>query len=281
MFPVLTLQQVTTTWIDIKAEKFPTHGFLLFVKSDHFFPEYMDDGGMADLEGWTNGRCALFILHPPSLPWVDYTMSSDHIWWRLFGEKQLKQTRDLSLAAQERDRLFTAPTANLGLSGNTAYWSYDDAGTIRRAPGGATTSNPDPLLDENIQASLRAGKKFKQAEYKEPNAERALDRFRDISREPLLEIDGKSYSLAEVFAPRLNEFENAKEIQTILYRFNLKNTDHPCMVFFQDLSDKNVWFVDLSDLLDVPKTQLRAAIKEWFGGSEFQTLLKAKRASNS
>jgi hypothetical protein len=65
-----------------------------------------------------------------------------------------------------------------------------------------------------------------------------------------------------------------RQIAEVLAFFDLQPTDHPCIVLFRDLHDRDVWFVGLSDLLGQPLQQLRQSLKSWFGGVDFQRLLK-------
>ena len=85
MIPVPGLDSVRCAWVDIRAEGFTLHGFLVFLASDHYFPEYVEDEGLADLDSWTGNDCAVFIVQSPSATWIEYTRSTDHTWWRLFG----------------------------------------------------------------------------------------------------------------------------------------------------------------------------------------------------
>jgi hypothetical protein len=85
MLPVPNLKAFQSAWLDLKDLGFALHGFFLFVGSDHYFPEYLNNGGLADLESWTADTCALFVLHSPSAEWVDYARKDRHVWWKLFG----------------------------------------------------------------------------------------------------------------------------------------------------------------------------------------------------
>jgi hypothetical protein len=87
MLLVPNLEVFKGAWLQLKKEGFALHGFFLFVGSDHYFPEYVTNSGLADLELWTGRTCGLFVLHPPSTAWVDYTRRQGHIWWKLFGRR--------------------------------------------------------------------------------------------------------------------------------------------------------------------------------------------------
>jgi hypothetical protein len=225
MFPIPNLNAVYCAWIEIKSGGLTLYGFLLFIGSDHSFPEYLQDEGLADFEGWTGGRCEIFILQSPSSKWVDYARKSEHVWWKIFCAREQRK-RVLNI---ERHLLHFPSRHGMSPNVHTDYESHKDT-----------------LLS---QFHVNAGK-------------------------ALLEIDGKKYSVTEVFSPCLNQFQHTMEIQKVLYRFNLKPTDHPCLIFFKDLQDTRAWFVGLGDLLNLPKVELRAALKEWFAGPEFRELMK-------
>lgn len=85
MIPVPGLDSVRCSWVEIQAEGFSLHGFLVFLASDHYFPQYLDGDGLADLDSWTGSDCAIFVVQSPSAKWIEYTRTTDHTWWRLFG----------------------------------------------------------------------------------------------------------------------------------------------------------------------------------------------------
>ncbi len=97
--------------------------------------------------------------------------------------------------------------------------------------------------------------------------------FESIKNAPVLEIDGKLHSPADLFSFSHDQFHHTMEIQKVLRRFDLPPTSHPCFVFFRDLNDTYGWFVGLNDLLNLPELKLRTALKDWFGGPEFRKLL--------
>ena len=85
MIPVPGLENVQCAWVDIKAQGFTLHGFLTFLASDHYFPEYLDGEGLSDLDVWSGHDCAIFVVQSPSAAWIQYTKATDHTWWKLFG----------------------------------------------------------------------------------------------------------------------------------------------------------------------------------------------------
>jgi hypothetical protein len=93
MIPIPGLESVVCSWITIKAEGYQLHGFLIYTASDHYFPEYINGEGLADLDVWTGHDCAIFVVHSPSEQWIEYTKASDHTWWRLFGQCFENQTQ--------------------------------------------------------------------------------------------------------------------------------------------------------------------------------------------
>jgi hypothetical protein len=234
-----TLGILPCVWIDIKSHGFDLHGFLLYLASDHFFPEYFAQDGLSDLEAWTSGTCPIFVLQSPSAKWVDYARTTNHMWWKVFGTKAKKPKRERTLRR-----------AGLGVTSVPAEMNYGGGPTLEQDYGFSdeeSTRIPSPHID--------------------------LSYFDAVRNEPLLEIDGKRYSIAEFFSPCLNEFQHANEIQKALFRFNLSPTDHPCLIFFKDLNDTSIWFVDLNDLLNLRQGELRTAFKKWFAGAEFRALL--------
>jgi hypothetical protein len=224
MLPVPNLEAFQSVWLDLKLQGFALYGFFLFVGADHFFPEYLNDSGLVDLESWTGRNCALFVFHSPSAEWVDYTQRSSHVWWRLFGHASTGQGM-LSVNSAASEVISSLTSAGL------------------------------------IEHKKSFGKKVLPAE------------FEDIKDEPLLEIDGDTYSVADLFSSCHDHFQHAMEIQKVLHRFDLPPTAHPCFVLFQDLNAASGWFVDLNDMLNLPERELRAALKDWFAGPEFHNLI--------
>jgi hypothetical protein len=86
MFTVPGLDDVRCAWVDIKAQGFVLHGFLTFLASDRFFPEYLESDGLGDLDLWSGRDCAIFVVQSPSAAWIQYTKSKGHPWWQLFGK---------------------------------------------------------------------------------------------------------------------------------------------------------------------------------------------------
>lgn len=103
MIPVPGLQNVKCAWLDIKAQGFTLHGFLTFLSSDHSFPEYLNGEGLSDLDVWSGGDCAIFVVQSPSAEWIDYTRDTAHPWWKLFGESPEDRDEVTEFAAQYSD----------------------------------------------------------------------------------------------------------------------------------------------------------------------------------
>jgi hypothetical protein len=101
------------------------------------------------------------------------------------------------------------------------------------------------------------------------------------SNDAVLEINGSTRTLREVFAPCLNHFQHSHEIAKVLHRFNLNPTDHPALILFKDIRDREVWHIDLKDLVNIPERQLRTALQRWFAEREFKQLLKEANDANN
>ena len=95
MMPIPGYEAVRCAWLRIEAEGFVLHGFLLYTLGDHPFPDYLDGSGLMDLDGWTGHECAVFIIHPPSDAWIEYTSQSAHPWWKVFGNAGIESQRRL------------------------------------------------------------------------------------------------------------------------------------------------------------------------------------------
>jgi len=106
----------------------------------------------------------------------------------------------------------------------------------------------------------------------------STDFIRDLDRQigtsQVLEIGTELKTIREVFAPRLNRFRHQQEVSKILHRFDLSPTAHPCLILFRDLKDREVTVIDFHDLVDIPVAELRKGLKDWFGGDEFEQLIK-------
>lgn len=100
MMPIPGYDAVRCAWLRIESEGFVLHGFLLFTLGDEPFPEYLNGRGLADLDGWSGKECAVFVMRAPSQEWIDYTSSTNHSWWRVFGNAdpatQKQMRKDLS-----------------------------------------------------------------------------------------------------------------------------------------------------------------------------------------
>jgi hypothetical protein len=196
MIPVPGLDSVRCAWVEIQKEGFRLHGFLLYRSNDHYFPEYLDGPGLDDLNTWTGDECGVFVIQSPSAKWIEYTRTTNHTWWKLFGK-------------------FT------------------------------------DQKDEFLQSLSR-----------------------EIGGAVVLSIDGETLTLRDVFAPCLNHFHHSEEIGKILRRFGLRPTDHPCLVLFRDITDREVWFVDLRDMRGESVAELGEQFQSWFGGPEFDQIMK-------
>jgi len=85
MLPVPGIENVECAWVNIKSQGFTLHGFLTFLQSDHYFPEYLEGEGLGDLDIWSGHECAIFVVQSPSTAWIEYAETSDHPWWKIFG----------------------------------------------------------------------------------------------------------------------------------------------------------------------------------------------------
>jgi hypothetical protein len=86
MIPIPGLEAVQCAWVEIRADGFTLHGFLVYTMSDHKFPRYMRKDGQLDVEQWATDQCTIFVVQSPSAEWINYAESvTDHPWWRLFG----------------------------------------------------------------------------------------------------------------------------------------------------------------------------------------------------
>ncbi|MBV8521150.1 MAG: hypothetical protein JOY71_03290 [Acetobacteraceae bacterium] len=198
MMPIPGYEAVRCTWLRIEAEGFVLHGFLLYTLGDHPFPDYLEGSGLMDLDGWTGHECAMFIIHPPSEAWIDYTSNWQHSWWRVFGNAEPETLKRLShhLAA---------------------------VGSV-----------PVPF-------------------------------------------DGERRTLSSILAPPVNMFAHRKEVERVLEKFCCAPTQHPCLILFKSLRQRDYWYVGLQDMLGKPIATLRTALRTWFGGKVFKRILAEAR----
>jgi hypothetical protein len=103
------------------------------------------------------------------------------------------------------------------------------------------------------------------------------DLARDLGHSAVLAVGEETLTLRNVFAPCLNQFQHSAEIAKILYRFGLEPTEHPCLILFRDLKDRDIWFVDLRDLCRLPESDLAESLKRWFGDGEFKRMMEEAR----
>lgn len=100
---------------------------------------------------------------------------------------------------------------------------------------------------------------------------------RDTGNTTVLTVAEDKLTLRDVFAPCLNQFQHSAEIAKILHRFGLGPTEHPCLVLFRDLKDRDIWFVDLRDLRGLPERDLGESLQRWFGGRDFAQIMEEAR----
>ena len=87
MIPIPGFERVEYNWVTIKGEGFTLYGFLLYTTTDREFSDYMNNDGFVDLEQWTGEGLEVFIVQSPSEEWIEYARSTNHAWWKLFGEQ--------------------------------------------------------------------------------------------------------------------------------------------------------------------------------------------------
>jgi len=99
MIPIPGFKSIQYNWITIKGEGFTLYGFLLYLATDHYFPEYMQSDGLLDLELWTGKDLAVFIVQAPSQKWIEYARITNHTWWKLFGKQAefLQENQDAAV----------------------------------------------------------------------------------------------------------------------------------------------------------------------------------------
>lgn len=87
MIPVSSLADVQIKWLKVKERGYSLHGFLVYSAGDSFFPEYIADEGLTDLDQWSGDSCGIFLLHEPPRDWVEYTRQTGHVWWEAYGRE--------------------------------------------------------------------------------------------------------------------------------------------------------------------------------------------------
>ncbi|WP_437193596.1 hypothetical protein [Planctomicrobium sp. SH527] len=92
MMPIPGMDDLQYAWFEVKGRGFSLHGFLLYLSSDHHFPEYVNGEGLSDLDVWSGHDCAVYVIHTPSEKWIQYTQSSNHPWWQLFGHEHTENS---------------------------------------------------------------------------------------------------------------------------------------------------------------------------------------------
>lgn len=86
MIPVPCFDKVTCSWLDLKAEGYVVHGFLVFLTGDRYFPEYIASDGLSDLNVWSGRNCAIYTIHSPADTWVTFARGANNVWWRRIGK---------------------------------------------------------------------------------------------------------------------------------------------------------------------------------------------------
>ncbi|WP_454647162.1 hypothetical protein [Bradyrhizobium liaoningense] len=94
-----------------------------------------------------------------------------------------------------------------------------------------------------------------------------------VGEEPMFEVDGKQRSLRQLLTPSMNDFLLAEEVESILEYFGCRPTEHPCLMFFNDLNSKDFWFVDLARWRGWRDDALEAGLRDYFGSADFLRML--------
>lgn len=75
----------SVSWLAVEIETasgFKLQGFLLYTIPDKNFPEYINEGGLSDLEVWSDDKCVIYVVHSPSDQWIEYAQLKNHAWWK-------------------------------------------------------------------------------------------------------------------------------------------------------------------------------------------------------
>jgi hypothetical protein len=100
MIPVVGLDQVRISWIEIQKEGYVLYGFLLYTDTDQALRQYVSDG-LIELDTMSGRECAIFVIDSPSKKWIEMTKRKEHIWWKLFGTEQHQSVSSESDARNE------------------------------------------------------------------------------------------------------------------------------------------------------------------------------------
>jgi hypothetical protein len=114
-------------------------------------------------------------------------------------------------------------------------------------------------------------------QYADDDSSNYTELARIVGNAAVLAVGEETLTLRDVFAPCLNQFQHSAEIAKILHRFGLGPTEHPCLVLFCDLRDRDVWFVDLRDLRGLGEQDLGQSLQSWFGGRDFARIMEEAR----
>ncbi|WPV67796.1 hypothetical protein [Chitinophaga sp. LS1] len=105
MMPVKGIEEVKIKWLSIERNRFKLYGFLLYTGCDEVLVRYMEEG-IYDLDNISGNDCAIFLIEPPTVRWLDYTQKINHPWRDCFYN-------DGSNATTPPDGCFTQPGRTL------------------------------------------------------------------------------------------------------------------------------------------------------------------------
>lgn len=216
MIPVISLDQVRVTWIEIQKEGYILFGFLLYADTDRALIQYVSDG-LIELDIMSGVECAIFVIDSPSKKWIRMAERKGHLWWRLFGAK-------LHL---------------------------------------------EPITDD--LESITSRMKFISVE----------DQMRAITnnRNSIIQIgNNNSASFNELLDPNLEGLYDRNEAYQVARHFNIQHNQIPCLVFFNNLEDKEVKLIPLEeyDTYDALKKYFR----NFFSSERFSKLLFEAKIAN-
>src|SRR5262245_52697244 len=92
VIPIPDFETLRRSWVQVRAAGTTLYGLLVYHASDHHFPEYVSADGLSALHLYSSGRCALFVIHSPSVGFIDYARKKVPLWAQLFERPDLGQS---------------------------------------------------------------------------------------------------------------------------------------------------------------------------------------------
>lgn len=95
--------------------------------------------------------------------------------------------------------------------------------------------------------------------------------IQDITNSVIILGDGNKVLMSQLLEPDYDALFDRSEAYKVAEHFNIAHRDIPCLIFFKDIEDHDIWIRQLDDYNS--PAALKVFFRNFFGSTEFQSLL--------